>query len=258
MITKKTYSSTNTQQKTIFDDCIKKIFNIINTIIVLNKEMPSTDSDNKSTDYVKSVVFPMWNFYDDGTKLQPDHETPYATSNATDSNIEILKSHKFASSQPLLVALLKDKIVAIYLVSSLGKINQVYGTVDYLNEVEEIFDLTDKFLKTYNIISDILLNTFKSLSPEEIITFKKELNVLEEKLFSNYISNDITFEIIKRHISRDIRKTNLSDILNLLGITLEKKELPNDISGRLDLNTNTITVEKRHHLIEIHSARHNL
>jgi hypothetical protein len=155
------------------------------------------------------------------------------------SNIEILKSQKFASSQPLLVALSKDKIVAIYLVSSLGKINQVYGTVDYLNEVEEIFDLTDKFLKTYNIISNILLNTFKSLSPEEIITFKKELNVLEEKLFSNYISNDITFEIIKRHISRDIRKTNLTDILKskmLSNLTKTSMPMKNIWNKKIDLD----------------------
>ena len=67
------------------------------------------------------------------------------------SNIEILKSHKFVSAQPLLVAMLKDKIVAIYLISSCGKINQIHGTIDYLNEVEQIFDLTDKFLKTYII-----------------------------------------------------------------------------------------------------------
>lgn len=143
------------------------------------------------------------------------------------SNIEILKSQKFASSQPLLVALSKDKIVAIYLVSSLGKINQVYGTVDYLNEVEEIFDLTGKFLKTYNTINYLLLNTFKSLSPEEIITFKKELNILEEKVFSNYVSNDIPFEIIKRHISKDIRKTNLTAILKSKMLSsLSKSSMP--------------------------------
>ena len=91
MIAKKTYS-TNTQQKTIFDDCIKKIFNILNTIIALNRDMPTTDSDGKSTNYVKTVAFPMWNFYNDGSKLKPDPEKPYSTSNATDSNIEILKS----------------------------------------------------------------------------------------------------------------------------------------------------------------------
>ena len=57
------------------------------------------------------------------------------------SNIEILKSNKFVSAQPLLVAILRNKIVAIYLISSFGKINQIFGTVDCLNEVEEIFDL---------------------------------------------------------------------------------------------------------------------
>ena len=50
------------------------------------------------------------------------------------SNIEILKSHKFVSAQPLLIAILSNKIVGIYLVSSCGKLNQIFGTVDYLND----------------------------------------------------------------------------------------------------------------------------
>lgn len=155
------------------------------------------------------------------------------------SNIEILKSHKLVSSQPILVALLKDKIVAIYLVSSFGKINQIHGTVDYLNETEGIFDLTGKFLKTYNTISHLLLNTFKSLSPEEIITFKKDLNVLEEKIFSNYFSNDIPFEILKRHISRDIRKTTLTTILKskmLSSLTRTSMPMKNIWNKKIDLD----------------------
>jgi len=155
------------------------------------------------------------------------------------SNIEILKSHKLVSSQPILVALLKDKIVAIYLVSSIGKINQIHGTVDYLNETEEIYDLTGKFLKSYNTISHLLLNTFKSLSPEEIITFKNYLNALEEKIFSNYFSNDIPFEIIKRHISRDIRKTTLTTILKskmLSSLTKTSMPMKNIWNKKIDLD----------------------
>jgi hypothetical protein len=154
-------------------------------------------------------------------------------------NIEILKSHKLVSSQPILVALLKDKIVAIYLVSSIGKINQIHGTVDYLNETEEIFDLTGKFLKSYNTISHLLLNTFKSLSPEEIITFKNYLNALEEKIFSNYFSNDIPFEILKRHISRDIRKTTLTTILKskmLSSLTKTSMPMKNIWNKKIDLD----------------------
>jgi len=155
------------------------------------------------------------------------------------SNIEILKSHKLVSSQPILVALLKDKIVAIYLVSSIGKINQIHGTVDYLNEIEEMYDLTGKFLKSYNTISHLLLNTFKSLSPEEIITFKNYLNALEEKIFSNYFSNDIPFEIIKRHISRDIRKTTLTTILKskmLSSLTKTSMPMKNIWNKKIDLD----------------------
>jgi hypothetical protein len=155
------------------------------------------------------------------------------------SNIEILKSHKFASAQPLLVAILKDKIVAIYLVSSCGKINQIYGTVDCLNEADEIFDLTGKYLKIYNTINYLLLNAFKALSPEEIITFKKELNILEEKIFSNYLSNDIPFDVIKRHISKDIRKTNLTAILKskmLSNLTKTSMPMKNIWNKKIDID----------------------
>ena len=155
------------------------------------------------------------------------------------SNLEILKSHKFASAQPLLVALLKDKIVAIYLVSSCGKINQIHGTIDCLNEVDEVFDLTGKYLKTYNTINYLLLNAIKALSPEEIITFKKELNVLEEKIFSNYLSNDIPFDIIKRHISKDIRKTNLTAILKskmLSNLTKTSMPMKNIWNKKIDID----------------------
>ena len=155
------------------------------------------------------------------------------------SNLEILKSHKFASAQPLLVALLKDKIVAIYLVSSCGKINQIHGTIDCLNEAEEVYDLTGKYLKTYNTINYLLLNAFKALSPEEIITFKKELNILEEKIFSNYVSNDIPFDVIKRHISKDIRKTNLTAILKskmLSNLTKSSMPMKNIWNKKIDID----------------------
>ncbi len=155
------------------------------------------------------------------------------------SNIEILKSHKFVSAQPLLVAILKDKIVAIYLVSSCGKINQIYGTVDCLNEADEVYDLTGKYLKTCNTINYLLLNAFKALSPEEIITFKKELNILEEKIFSNYLSNDIPFDIIKRHISKDIRKTNLTAILKskmLSNLTKTSMPMKNIWNKKIDID----------------------
>ena len=166
------------------------------------------------------------------------------------SNIEILKSHKFVSAQPILVAMLKDKIVGIYLVSSCGKINQVYGTVDYLNETDEIFDLTDKNLKTYNTIHHLLLNSYKSLSPEEIITFKSELKNLEEKIFSNCLSNDIPFEVLKRHISRDIRKTNLTAILKskmLSNLTKTSMPMKNIWNKKIDLDLEDYEIKIRTH-----------
>jgi hypothetical protein len=166
------------------------------------------------------------------------------------SNIEILKSHKFISAQPLLVAMLKDKIAGIYLVSSCGKINQIYGTVDYLNETDEIFDLTGKHLKTYNIIHHLLLNSYKSLSPEEIINFKSELKNLEEKIFSNYLSNDIPFEVLKRHISRDIRKTNLTAILKskmLSNLTKTSIPMKNIWNKKIDLDLEDYEIKIRTH-----------
>jgi hypothetical protein len=83
------------------------------------------------------------------------------------------------------------------------------------------------------------LNAFKALSPEEIITFKKELNILEERIFSNYLSNDIPFDIIKRHISKDIRKTNLTAILKskmLSNLTKTSMPMKNIWNTKIDID----------------------
>jgi hypothetical protein len=168
------------------------------------------------------------------------------------TNIEILKSYKFASAQPILVAILKDKIVGIYIVSSCGKINQIFGTVDNLNDTEEIFDLTGKYLKTYNTLNHLLLGSFKALSPEEIITFKNELKSLEEKIFSNYLSNDIPFEVLKRHISKDIRKTNLTPILKskmLSNLTKTTIPMKNIWGKKIDLDLEDYEVKIRTQLL---------
>ncbi len=168
------------------------------------------------------------------------------------SNIEILKSYKFASAQPILVAMLKDKIVGIYIVSSCGKLNQIFGTVDYLNESEEIFDLTDKYLRTYNTLNHLLLGSFKALSPEEIITFKSELKALEEKIFSNYLPNDIPFEVLKRHISKDIRKTNLTAILKskmLSNLTKTPMPMKNIWNKKIDIDLEDYEIKIRTQLL---------
>ena len=65
------------------------------------------------------------------------------------------------------------------------------------------------------------------------------MNILEEKVFSNYVSNDIPFEIIKRHISKDIRKTNLTAILKskmLSSLTKSSIPMKNIWNKKIDLD----------------------
>lgn len=83
--------SKKNNQADIFNDCIDNIFYILNTIILLFQNIPPYDSGGNSTDYIKEVIFPMWNFYDNGTTITNSSQN-YSTSNATDSNIELLKS----------------------------------------------------------------------------------------------------------------------------------------------------------------------
>ena len=154
-------------------------------------------------------------------------------------NIEILKPYKFASGQPILAALIKDKIVGIYLVGSSGKINQINGNIDYLNEVDCIYDLTGKYLKNFNTLGYLLLSSFKALSPDEIITFNNELKNLEEKTFSNYLANELPFDILKRHISKDIRKTTLTPILKskmLSSLTKATTPMRNVYAKKIDID----------------------
>lgn len=85
-----------------------------------------------------------------------------------------------------------------------------------------------------------IIKTRKMQRPNDILNLFENLDI---SLNNQNINNA---EDLLNRVGITSYPVKLSDILNLLGITLEKKELPNDISGRLDLNTNTITVEKRH------------
>lgn len=143
-------------------------------------------------------------------------------------NLTILSEYKLRSGQPILCVISNHKIIGLYCVGINGSLNQFYGSSDYLLNAESIVDLTFKYVRNYNTIKYLLLGCIKALSSDEILSYINILKDVEEKIISNLILSEMTWENLKRNISKEIRKTNLqsSTITRLLS-GLNKCAAPN-------------------------------
>ena len=158
--------SKKNNQADIFNDCIDNIFYILNTIILLFKNIPASDSGGNSTDYIKEVIFPMWNFYDNGATITNYPYKEYSTSNATDSNIELLKSllklYIFNANDTLTGGFYNhylDKIESIYLKQQTFFLGVSINSTDVLSTVLKkmivlmIYNLMDGLINTDDTVS---------------------------------------------------------------------------------------------------------
>ncbi len=96
------------------------------------------------------------------------------------------------SGCPVIVVVDHDFIKCVYRVGTNGEINQIYGFQDYLIQIEEILDLSYKYLKIYHYIRFTLENLFRELLLDELIKNKKA-NVSEAlqkraKEFQDYLN----------------------------------------------------------------------
>ncbi len=125
-------------------------------------------------------------------------------------NLDVLADFKLISGQPIICCISNKKIVSLYKISSGGEINQIFGTTDHLMNIETIIDLSLKYIKNYNSIKHFLNYSFKSMSPDEIIENFNKLSSLEEKCVSNLITSESNWQIIKRNLSKEVRKSDLN------------------------------------------------
>ena len=125
-------------------------------------------------------------------------------------NLDVLCDYKLISGQPIICCVSNKKIVSVYKISSNGELNQIFGTIDHLMNIEIINDISLKYIKNYNAIKYFLNYSFKSMSPDEIIENFNKLSCLEEKCISNLISSEVNWQIIKRNLSKEVRKSDLN------------------------------------------------
>jgi hypothetical protein len=125
-------------------------------------------------------------------------------------NLNILSDFNLSSGQPIVCCISNKKIISLYKLSSSGDINQIFGTIDHLMNVDTIKDLSSKYVKNYNAIKHFMMYGFKCMSPDEIIENYKKLIILEDKCISNLISSEVNWHIIKRNLSKEVRRSDLN------------------------------------------------
>jgi hypothetical protein len=135
-----------------------------------------------------------------------------------------LEIEEIPSGCPVIVVVDHDFIKCVYRVGTNGEINQIYGYQDYLIQIDEIIDLSYKFLKIYHYIRFVLENLFRELLLEELAKNKTSLLLMEKSINDNYFNNSLNWDVFKSIVSKEIRsskienklKTKLSNKLNKL------------------------------------------
>jgi hypothetical protein len=125
-------------------------------------------------------------------------------------NLSILTDFNLSSGQPIVCCISNKKIIGLYKLGSSGDINQIFGTIDHLMNIDTIKDLSSKYVKNYNAIKHFMIYGFKCMSPDEIIENYKKLIILEDKCISNLISSEVNWHIIKRNLSKEVRRSDLN------------------------------------------------
>ena len=166
------------------------------------------------------------------------------------ANIFNLNSLNLISGQPVIVVIKNNIILSLYSINDSGDLFQIYGNVDYLFELDKLYDLSFKNIKKYNFIRNILIEAFFCLSIEEGKYNKQILEDLENKIFYNFLHINADLIEIKRFIIKEIKKSDLD--CNLKVRLLEKiqfyrnnrrkilkKKIDVDLSG-YGININTL------------------
>jgi hypothetical protein len=154
------------------------------------------------------------------------------------------------SGQPILPIILKDKIIAFYIIDIEGNLYQLVGEIDYLFSLNQLTDLSLKNLQKYNLIKYFVSQIFQCLSIQEAKHNSEIFETLEEKIFYNFLHIEIELYKIKPAIVKEIKKSELSNelkyrLLSSLNKTknpnnkILKKKIDVDLSG-YSINVNTL------------------
>ena len=146
------------------------------------------------------------------------------------------------SGQPLLIISKDNFLLALYLISEDGDLNQVYGIEDYLFNVEFIHDLSSINIKKFNTIKYFLLSMYSSLSLSEFSFYQKELLSFENIIFYNLLHVELDVNKIKSMIMKIINKSDIEQSIqqrfleklkrnNFINRKILRKKLDINLSG---------------------------
>lgn len=132
------------------------------------------------------------------------------------------------SGQPVLTIIHDHVIIAFYIIDCEGNLFQLIGDVDYLFELDELYDLSLINLQKYNLIKYYVSHIFDCLSIQEAKFHVELLELLEEKIFYNLLHIEIDLYKIKSLIAKEIKKSELTeDLKTRLLATLNQTKTPN-------------------------------
>jgi len=162
-------------------------------------------------------------------------------------NANEIKNQQLLSGQPVLCVIENKKLLSLYLVRNDGFINQIFGEIDNLFQLNTIKDISLINLLKYNSFKFYLANIFQILSFDEMNNFYQLMTELENKIFYNFLHTEIID--FKKLIIREINKSNWTqeykkrfiEKLNKTRIISKKllnKKIDLDLSGyRIYINT---------------------
>lgn len=160
------------------------------------------------------------------------------------ANVFSIQHLNFISGQPVIVVVNDDLILSLYYIAEDGELFQIYGTIDYLFQSKTLHDLTNKNIRKYNYIRNILIHSFMHLSIEELDYYSETLEDIENIIFHNYLHLDIDLYRIKNGIIKILNKSDLNSAIKERIITgifkhkiqnrrLLRKKIDIDLSGYL-------------------------
>ena len=159
-----------------------------------------------------------------------------------DIKIDVPDLYLRISGQPLLIISKDNSLLALYLISEDGDLNQVYGIEDYLFNVEFIHDLSSINIKKFNTIKYFLLSMYSSLSLSEFSFYQKELLSFENIIFYNLLHVELDVNKIKSLIMKIINKSDIEQSIqqrfleklkrnNFINRKILRKKLDINLSG---------------------------
>lgn len=116
------------------------------------------------------------------------------------------KNFDLISGQSVICIIEEKTLLALYLIRNDGVLNQIYGNLDYLFDINLIYDITLINLTKYNSIKFYLTNIYQIMSFDEMTYNYELMKDFENKIFYNFLHTEI--KDFKKIILRELIKSN--------------------------------------------------